>query len=163
MPIEAEIVAEAVERWAGVLTAWLRSRTTSPEDVVQETFCRLACLEQPPERMAAWLFQVALNLCREEMRRTKRRLVREQGRAQKESISSTAHVEVVHREVREAIERLQPELRDLVIARLWGGLTLQESAELLKLSTTTAHRRYQDSISQLRQLLTENEKSDKAS
>lgn len=160
MPIEAEIVAEAVDRWAGVLTSWLRSRSASPEDIVQETFCRLACLDRPPERMAAWLFQVALNFSREDARRAKRRLQREQGRAQSESIPSQVHQEIVHQEVREAIEKLPTEHRDLVIARLWAGLTLQESAELLQLSTTTAHRRYQESLAKLRLLLAANEKNE---
>ena len=157
MPLEREIVAEAVDRWAGVLTSWLRSRTDSPEDVVQEAFCRLACLDQPPERTAPWLFQVAVNLCRENARRTKRRLEREQGRAPSESIACMVHEEIVHQEVRSAVEALPEQLRDLVIARLWAGLTLQESAELLSISTTTAHRRYQESLTKLRQLLTEKE------
>lgn len=159
MPLEAEIVAVAVGRWAGVLTSWLRSRTSSPEDVVQETFCRLACLDRPPERMAPWLFQVALNLCRENARRAKRRMQRERGRAQPESIECRVHEEIVHQEVRLAVEALPGELRDLVIARLWGGLTLQESAVLLQISTTTAHRRYQESLTKLRQLLSEKAKS----
>ncbi len=50
--------------------------------------------------------------------------------ARRECIDSTAHTHLVHQEVREAIDRLPPEQRELVIARLWGGLTLQESAEL---------------------------------
>lgn len=157
MPLECEIVAEAVDRWAGVLTSWLRSRTDSPEDVVQEVFCRLACLDQPPERMASWLFQVAVNLCRENARRTKRRLEREQHRAPRESVACTVHEDIVHQEVRAAVEGLPDQLRDLVIARLWAGLTLQESAELLNMSITTAHRRYQESLTKLRQLLAEKE------
>ncbi len=158
MPLEAQTVADAVDRWAGVLTAWLRPRSRSPEDIVQETFCRLACQEVPPERIGPWLFQVALNLCHEEARRTQRRIAREQSRAPHESVASCAHELVVHREVREAVDSLQSDLRDLVIARLWAGLTLQESADLLQLSVSTAHRRYQESLTQLRLLLAGKEK-----
>lgn len=159
MPLEADTIADAVKRWAGVLSCWLRTRTASPDDIVQETFCRLACLDKEPERMAAWLFSVALNLCREEVRRTNRRIQREQSRAAREAVAETAHRDVVHQEVREAIEKLTAEQRDLIVARLWGELTLQECAELLHLSTTTAHRRYQEALGQLRLLLSENEKA----
>jgi DNA-directed RNA polymerase specialized sigma24 family protein len=40
-----------------------------------------------------------------------------------------------------------------VIVRTWGDLTLSETAEVLGISTTTAHRRYQDALSQLKTLL----------
>ena len=77
MAISAEQIAEWIDRWAGPLRAWLRSRCANPDDIVQEAFCRLVQQSKIPERIAPWLFHVAINLVREESRRTKRRRFRE--------------------------------------------------------------------------------------
>jgi RNA polymerase sigma-70 factor (ECF subfamily) len=60
-------------------------------------------------------------------------------------------------ELQQAVERLDPSLKDVVIARTWGGLTLSETAEVLGISTTTAHRRYQEALEHLRNLLNQSE------
>lgn len=155
LPLSPELVTGAIERWAGTLQAWLRVRCNDPEDVVQETFCRLATQSQPPERMAAWLFKVALNVCYEQSRSQSRRIRREQSRAVNESLPCTNQSHMIRSEVRQAVEQLPADLRDVVIARLWGELTLQETARLLQLSTSAVHRRYIESLSQLRVLLAE--------
>ncbi|MBM4004827.1 MAG: hypothetical protein FJ295_16330 [Planctomycetes bacterium] len=61
-----------MDRWAGPLRAWLRGRCASPDDVVQETFCRLVQQAVVPERVSAWLFRVASNLAKDEARRGQR-------------------------------------------------------------------------------------------
>jgi len=119
---------------------------------VQETFCRLYTLPVLPDRPGAWLFRVAGNLLREEYRSNTRRRARELRYAPQESVSAPS-VDPRLQEVQEAVERLEPELKEVVIARTWGDLTLSETAEVLGISTTTAHRRYQDALSQLKTLL----------
>lgn len=155
MALQEDVLTGAIERWAGTLQAWLRNRSLNPEDVVQETFCRLACQDRPPERMAAWLFQVAINLCHEEARRNRRRIFREQSKAVREALPCPLNAQTARIEVRDAVERLPSGLREIVIARLWGELTLQETAQLLELSTTTVHRRYAEALAQLRVELAE--------
>lgn len=155
VPLSQELVTSAIERWAGTLEAWLRTRCDNPEDIVQETFCRLATQSQQPQRMAAWLFQVAVNLCNEQARSQRRRIRREQIRAVHESLPCANQSQMDRSDVRQAVQQLPAELRDVVIARLWGDLTLQETAQLLKLSTSTVHRRYADSLARLRVLLVE--------
>ncbi|MFN8765441.1 MAG: RNA polymerase sigma factor [Pirellulaceae bacterium] len=152
MPIPDDLLSECLTRWGGPLTAWLRGRCSQPEDLVQETFCRLYTLPVLPDRPGAWLFRVAGNLLREEYRSNTRRRARELRYAPQESVSAPS-VDPRLQEVQEAVERLEPELKEVVIARTWGDLTLSETAEVLGISTTTAHRRYQDALSQLKTLL----------
>lgn len=152
MPIPDDLLSECLTRWGGPLTAWLRGRCSQPEDLVQETFCRLYTLPVLPDRPGAWLFRVAGNLLREEYRSNTRRRARELRYAPQESVSAPT-VDPRLQEVQEAVERLEPELKEVVIARTWGDLTLSETAEVLGISTTTAHRRYQDALSQLKTLL----------
>jgi len=45
------------------------------------------------------------------------------------------------------------EEREVIIARIWGGLTFAEIAELVNCSLPTAHRRFQAGLMQLRERL----------
>jgi RNA polymerase sigma factor (sigma-70 family) len=150
LSIPADQVAALIDRWAGPLSAWLRGRCSSPEDVVQGTFCQLVQEHQPPDRVAAWLFRVAGNLARQEARRTHRRRAREVCVALPElqSVDPSNSLELI--DVKRCVESLPIELREVVIARLWGGLTFTEAAEALHLSVTTVHRRYSEAIAELR-------------
>ena len=47
------------------------------------------------------------------------------------------------------IERLPPLEREIVVARIWGDLPFDEIAELVDVSTSTAHRRYQKALAML--------------
>jgi RNA polymerase sigma-70 factor (ECF subfamily) len=48
---------------------------------------------------------------------------------------------------------LPPEQREVVIARIWGGLTFDEIAALVRDSRTTVHRRYNEALATLRERL----------
>lgn len=122
--IRSEELAISIDKWAGPLTSWLRRRCANPDDIVQEAFCRLAQQTRPPERTAPWLFSVALNLVREEARRTKRRQQRESVVARTENHNASASQSLEDAELRNAVDTLSEELREIVIARVWGELTL---------------------------------------
>ncbi len=155
MAISAEQLAQWIDRWAGPLKAWLRGRCRHPDDIVQEAFCKLVQQSKVPERIAPWLFHVAINLVREESRRTHRRQKRESFAAKTEQQASSASQSLEDEELRFAVDSLPGELREIVIARLWGELTLAEIANLTELSIATVHRRYEQAIQILRTQLTE--------
>ena len=52
-----------------------------------------------------------------------------------------------------ALKELPIEQRETIVARLWGGLSFREIAELTEASNTTCHRRYQDGIKALKKKL----------
>ncbi len=155
MAISAEQLATWIDRWAGPLTAWLCGRCSNPEDIVQEAFCRLAQQSKVPERIAPWLFYVAINLVREESRRSHRRKKRETVVAKAEQQASSASQSLEDEELRFAVDSLPGEVREVVIARIWGELTLAEIASLTELSIATVHRRYEQANQILRTRLTE--------
>ena len=53
----------------------------------------------------------------------------------------------------QALADLPLEQREAIVARLWGGLSLEETARLMGVSLSTAYRRYQQGIAALRERL----------
>ena len=52
-----------------------------------------------------------------------------------------------------ALEQLPPEQREVIVARLWGGLSFEQIAAVAGCSASTAFRRYEAGIEALRRLL----------
>ncbi|MBX9628621.1 MAG: sigma-70 family RNA polymerase sigma factor, partial [Gemmataceae bacterium] len=52
-----------------------------------------------------------------------------------------------------ALESLAPDQREVIVARLWGGLTLNQIASAAGCSVATAFRRYEAGIAALRERL----------
>lgn len=55
--------------------------------------------------------------------------------------------------LREAVARLTPKLRDVIMMKIWGGLTFQEIAKSLATSQNTVASRYRYALEQLAQEL----------
>ena len=49
------------------------------------------------------------------------------------------------------LESLALEQREIVIARIWGGLSFEQIGRLVSVSDSAAHRRYEAALSALRQ------------
>jgi RNA polymerase sigma-70 factor (ECF subfamily) len=56
-------------------------------------------------------------------------------------------------EATKLLAELPLEQREVIVARIWGGLTFEEIAELVNCSLPTAHRRYQTGLIGLRERL----------
>jgi RNA polymerase sigma-70 factor (ECF subfamily) len=152
MPIDAVQLARLIEGQAASLRLWVRGRCPSGDDVVQEAFCRLAVQEPPPENQVAWLYRVCRNLAEKQRLADERRKDREQARAQPEAAGGQADpIELA--ETLAAMENLAPELREVVVARVWGQLSLEEIGKLCGISTATAFRRYEAALQELRSKL----------
>ncbi|MDQ0339837.1 RNA polymerase sigma-70 factor (ECF subfamily) [Caldalkalibacillus uzonensis] len=120
--------------------------TEKAEDLVQETFIRVMRYvhkEQPPAKIKPWVYQVALNLCRDYWKsagyRSERRGL-EQIPEQKDPRPSV--IEIYERqEERQAIIRaldLLPDIqKQIVILRFYQELKLQEISDTLKLPLGT--------------------------
>src|ERR1041384_3903577 len=85
MPLSAALLANLIESQAATLRLWVRSRCASPEDVVQEAFCRLAATEPVPQNPVAWLYRVCRNLAARQRLSDQRRHEREQTKAKVEA------------------------------------------------------------------------------
>ena len=110
MPFSAEQIAALVERHAVPLQIWLGRKCLVAEDVVQEAFCRLAVLEPPPERVAAWLYRVVRNLAENQRVMGRRRLSRERRAATPEAVDVDPSKRLVADEVVKAVLQLEDPL-----------------------------------------------------
>jgi len=153
MPLPVAQLAELIECHAGSLRLWIRSRCAACEDVVQEAFCRLSVAEPPPDNPVAWLYQVCRNLAEKQRLGDQRRRQREQSRARPEAAGLDAADPLELAETLAAVERLDDELREVLVARIWGQLSLEEIGRLCGISTATAHRRYQAALKALKSKL----------
>lgn len=153
MPLDAAQLAKLIETQAVSLRLWIRFRCASPEDVVQDAFCRLACQEPPPNEPVAWLYGVCRNLAEKQRRSDERRQRREQSRAQSEISACEAADPLEVAETLAAVEELDDELREVLVARIWGQLPLAEVGKLCGVSTATAFRRYEAALRALRSKL----------
>lgn len=152
MPIDVLRLAKLIETHAVALRLWVRSCASSSEDVVQEAFTRLAVQEPVPDNPVAWLYRVSRNLALKQRLSDTRRRKREQATAQHEVITGTADpLEMA--ELVSAVERLDDDLREVLVARVWGQLTLDEIGQLCGVSTATAFRRYESALEALRSIL----------
>jgi RNA polymerase sigma-70 factor (ECF subfamily) len=138
-----------LQRWAtGRLPRWARDMADT-QDLVQETlfqtFKRIERFESRGEgALQAYLRQAILNRIREELRRTKRRPPRrELDSATQDTGRSPLEEAIGHEAIaryEQALARLRPDDRDLVVARIELGYTNREIAELLDKPTPNAAR-----------------------
>jgi RNA polymerase sigma factor (sigma-70 family) len=146
-------LADLIDRHGPALVLFARQWCGTPEDVVQEAFLKLVSLGRPPDDPAAWLYRVvrnaALDAAKADRRRQRREVIAHAGRwfVEPEIDGLDADRAVA------ALERLPPELRETIVARLWGGLTFEQIAEVGGASASTAFRRYEAGLAALRDIL----------
>ena len=150
-----EQLGRLLDEHGAALVLYAQQWCASPEDVVQEAFLKLVREPVLPANAVGWLYRVVRNGAISAVRSAARRVRRE---AQVASIRQawfepTAEGRVDAEEAAAALEQLPLEQRETLIARLWGGLSFQEIAELTGTSVSTAHRRYQAGLSTLRERL----------
>lgn len=126
-----------------------------PQDVVQEAFLELVRQRRAPDNPLAWLYRVVRNRAISDRRSHDRRRRRESVVAAERSswFTSSRWSPAEMEEVTAALQGIEAELREVVIARIWGGLSFQQIAEMLSTSNSTAHRRYEAGLVKLRERL----------
>lgn len=148
-----EVLGELVRRHGAALVLYARQWCDAPEDVVQEAFLELVRQGSASEHVVAWLYRVVRNGAISASRSRTRRDRRERLAAGDESWFTGGDDALDAAEATAALRRLPLELREVVIARLWSGMTFGEIGQLTATSAATAHRRYEAAIEQLRERL----------
>ena len=137
------------------LVLYARQWCRNPEDVVQEAFLQLVRESTAPEDEIPWLYRVVRHRALNAARSATRRARHESAMAsQNESwfVRTGAEQQAIV-DASEALRQLPVDQREVIIARLWGGLSLQEVADLVGSSLSTAYRRYLAGIETLRDRL----------
>jgi RNA polymerase sigma-70 factor (ECF subfamily) len=134
-------------------------------DVSQEAFLKafrsLGAFKREA-RFSSWLYQIALNLCRDRLRRRKGREmlsldVLEDGGQGLPGPAPTAldlvQAQDLARVVAAAVRQLSDEQREAVILKEYQGLTFPEISEVLGVPVSTVKTRLYRALSQLKTLL----------
>lgn len=149
------VLGRLVDEHSAALLLYARQWCTSPDDVVQEAFVRLAAQPAPPDNALAWLYRVARNLAISAARSAQRRRRHELVAATRRPswFVPSEHTGLDADAVTTALEGLPVDQRETIVAHLWGGLTFEQVGELTGASASTAHRRYLSALAMLRERL----------
>ena len=127
------------------------------EDIVQETFLR--CLKHshkcpPVQYVSTWLYTIAANLAKTELRRRKRwQWVPVEANEEEEKVSfyepvdaaplpdAQIDAQMVHNTIIQAIEELPEEFREAVLLRDLNGLAYEEIARITRMPVGTIKSR----------------------
>jgi RNA polymerase sigma-70 factor, ECF subfamily len=152
---DAESFNELILRWERPIYA-LAYRTIGREedarDVCQETFLR-AFRALPGFRgqakFSSWLYRIALNLCRDWIRRERRAQVVQAP----ENVEDLVTRKDLARTVERAMARLPEEQRTAIVLKEYHGLTFQEIADLVGCPLSTVKTRLYQGLTVLRREL----------
>jgi len=150
-----ELLGRLIDRHAAALELYAAGWCDCPEDVLQEVLIKLAARRSMPEPIVPWLYRAvrnrAINAHRARCRR--RRHEHEAARRRATELVGPPGELLDARSAADAMDALPRELRETVVARLWGGLTFRQIGELTQTSESTAHRRYHDALRRIRRSL----------
>jgi RNA polymerase sigma-70 factor (ECF subfamily) len=138
---------------ARALTLYARQWSDAPEDVVQDAFVSLARQRSLPDRVVPWLYRVVRNAAIAAARGSRRRRRREERAAADGVCFATTDDRIDAADASRLLAELDGDIREVIVARIWGGLTFEEVARLQGCSLTTAHRRYQAGLARLQERL----------
>lgn len=154
------LLGRLLDRHAAAMELYARQWCRTPEDVVQQAFVQLARQKCVPENVVTWLYRVvrngAISAGRSEARRQRHETVAATMAAS--WFVPTEPPGLDGAAATSALESLSAEEREVIVAHLWGGLTFQEIAAITGLSSSSAHRRYEQGIKALRSKLTTSER-----
>ena len=150
------VVIELLDENVRALVLYARQwDAANAEDFVQEAFMRLLTEKPFPVSPRAWLFRVVRNLAIDRSRREKRKSQQEiigswfepttNGTNFKNSEGNVPGVDLT-----ESLGRLAPDVREIIISKVWGNLNFREIAELTGRPISSVHYDYQKGIKQLR-------------
>ena len=153
------------ERQIFALAYRVLGREEDARDVCQETFLRaFRALKgfKGQSKFSSWLYRIALNLCRDWIRRERRSSMVTQLDADTEPAAvngavETAEEQVVRRDLGRVITRamtaLSEQQRTTIVLKEYHGLTFQEIADLQECPLSTVKTRLYQGLSVLRRQL----------
>jgi RNA polymerase sigma-70 factor (ECF subfamily) len=153
-PIEPEILGQWFENYSASLVLyahqWLES--DEAEDIVQEAFIRLMKQKSPPDNVKAWLFctvrNEAISRWRWSNRRQTHRSNVEQLQVDWFERDTTNPLDAAL--AQQALSALPEDLREIVVLRIWGQMTLKEIGVVLSQPISTIFNKYESALEHLR-------------
>ncbi len=172
---DTDSLGALVARWEQPLYRFvyrMLPRSDDARDVCQETFLRILKKShrfRSGSRFSTWMYQIALNLCRDKARRSRRwgRLIADTeslperasgplatARPEDDPASSTERREISAAVMR-ALDELPPEQREVLVLKEFEGMKFREIAEILGCPESTVKSRMYYGLSGVRNNLIE--------
>jgi len=172
---QSDSLGVLVARWEAPLFRFVSRLVERPDDardVCQETFLRIldkADAFRDGARFSTWMYQIALNLCRDQTRRKRRwgRLMfsppaaesdtpREHAAPETVTTSPSAAFEHTQRRsaVRRALSALPRDQREVLLLKEYEGLKFREIADVLGVPESTVKSRMYAGLDAMRTSLT---------
>ncbi len=128
------------------------------DDLLQETWIRALSHPDrfdPKKRLSTWLFQIALNLCRDLARRDRVRygFRKDVQEMQHGMAGGTAEEKVDAMKAIQAIETLPPDQKEVLLLRYYHGFPEAEASEILGCPRGTVKSRLHQSVRAVRNKL----------
>jgi RNA polymerase sigma-70 factor (ECF subfamily) len=130
------------------------------EDAVHDAFCRLARIDRRPSSLKAYVFRAVHNAAVDQIRRQRSGPVLTDDGFFEAADPRAGPAERVQeaefaRRASEALQTLDPDERQTIIERHWGGLSFREIAEAHEIPPGTAASRYSRGLAKLREKMKE--------
>lgn len=149
-----QLLSQILEDHGPALRLYAATWADWPDDCIQQALIKFASCNPKPANHLAWMYKVVRNEAISQQRGRKRRKQREQLVAQRAQLfESQSKLEIESQILTDALSQLKTETREIVVAKIWSGLTFEQIAENAGCSTSAAHRRYQAGLEQLKLLL----------
>jgi len=129
---------------------------SAAEDIVQNAMLKL--LRTPVldnDNIVAWMFTVVRNEANDRFRsRKKRQLLNENyARSRRNWFESDHESRLDAETVAGNLKKLPLDMREIIVAKIWGDLTYEEIAAMVGSSKSTVHRKYVEGLSELRKMV----------
>ena len=146
-------LARLLAEHGGALALFAAQWTEAADDCVQEALIRLAGQVVWPENDIAWLYRVVRNQAISQARSGDRRRRHEAlaSRLRQEASEPAGSLDALA--LAAALDGLDPPLREVLVARVWGKLTLEQIAAVCGSSRSAVHRRYEAALEAMRKKL----------
>ncbi len=150
-----ELLERLLTEHGAALELFAMQWTHAPDDCVQDAFLQLVRQPKLPRSIVSWLYRVVRNRAISMRRMTERRRRHESLAATDDAawFEPARGAAVDKEDVVKALQALDDRFREVVVARIWGELSFEEIAEVVGTSISTAHRRYEAALRQVRERL----------
>lgn len=151
----SSILREILEIHAPALQLFARQWCDNPEDCIQEMVIKLSRLDKLPEYWLPWVYRVVKNEAISQRRKSNRRTKHEHqaGSSRDVWFCTVDKGEFDATDLTGALQQLSEQKREIITAKIWGGLTFEQISEAFDCSVSTAYERYKSGLSELKRIL----------
>ncbi|NLX04465.1 MAG: sigma-70 family RNA polymerase sigma factor [Phycisphaerae bacterium] len=155
--LEPSELSDCFRTWSAAMVLYARQwlDQAAAEDAVQDVFLALVSHHRRPVNLRAYLFRSVRNAAISRTRSLSRRQSHEQRAAVDRPGWFQARPDdlIDARAAQDALTRLPDQQRELLILKIWGGLTFDEIGTVTNDPTSTLFSRYKSALASLRRMM----------